>query len=82
MYIMFRKWKCGKVSCIVVSDDGMSLISAKKEIKWWDLSKEKEIVLKTFIGHSTDIYSLTFVQICGEVCVLSASFGNRLIHAW
>lgn len=80
--IYFRKWKCGKASCIVVSDDGQTIVTALKEIKWWDVSGEKEKLLKTFIGQSTDIFSLTFVRINDEPCVLSAASGNRLIHAW
>lgn len=78
----FRKWKCGKFSTIALSDDGLSFVSAKKEIQWWDISGEKETLRKSFIGHSTDVLCLNFVRICGEPCVLSAAVGNRLLHAW
>jgi WD40 repeat protein len=78
-----RKWRCsGKVSCLAVADDGKSIVTAKREIQWWDLSSEKENVVKTFIGHSTDVQSLVFARISGEACVLSAAVDNRLVSAW
>ncbi|KAK7580325.1 hypothetical protein V9T40_000954 [Parthenolecanium corni] len=81
-YSVKKKWKCGKFSTIALSDDGLSFVSAKKEIQWWDISGEKETLRKSFIGHSTDVHCLNFVRICGEPCVLSAAVGNRLLHAW
>lgn len=70
------------MSCVAVSPDGKSLVTAKTEIKWWDISEEKEALKKTFNGHSTDVLSLNFVQICGETCILSAATDNRFINAW
>lgn len=81
-HVHFRKWKCGKFSAIAISDDGLSFVSAKKEIQWWDISGDNETLRKSFTGHSTDVFSLNFVRICGEPCVLSAAIGNRLLHAW
>lgn len=80
--VFFRKWKCGKFSAIALADDGLSFVSAKKEIKWWDISGEKETLQKSFTGHSTDVFCLSFVRICGEPCVMSAAVGSRLLHAW
>lgn len=77
-----RKWKCGKTSCLAVSPDGKSLVAAKTEIKWWDISGEKEVLRKTFNGHATDVVILNFVEICGESCILSAATDDRFINAW
>lgn len=70
------------MSCVAVSPDGETLVTAKTEIKWWKICGEKQELLKTFNGHSTDVVSLKFVQICGETCILSAAADNRFINAW
>lgn len=81
----FSNWKAGSeyVSSILVLPDGKSLLSAARNVSWWNL-KDKQLI-RTFTGHSSDVTHLLFVPSTnpgGENYFVSAAKGDRYINAW
>ncbi|XP_067007898.2 WD repeat-containing protein 43 [Anabrus simplex] len=79
------KWKAGSegVTCVLVLPDGKTLLSASRTICWWNL--ENKEMIKKFIGHASDIVSLTFVSSSSTTAdnyVVSAARGDRYLSAW
>lgn len=78
------KWKSGKdkVTAIVVSpDEGNSLITAGRIIKWWDLDRKR--VIMNFPGHATQINCLRSIRINdGSSFVISGAIGDRQLNVW
>lgn len=57
------KWKSGKakVTALAVMQDGKSLISAERIIKWWNLSTKQ--IIRTFTGHAGQVTSLNPITV-------------------
>ncbi|KAK2586858.1 hypothetical protein KPH14_009796 [Odynerus spinipes] len=57
------KWKSGKakVTALAVTQDGKSIISAERIIKWWDLSTKQ--IIRTFTGHAGQVTSLNSITV-------------------
>lgn len=56
------------------------LITASCSIKLWDI--EKKQVLKTFVGHASDVFMLLEVPGDHDSYFVSAAKGDRMISAW
>lgn len=82
MPIFCSKWKNGEsCSAMAVAQDGETLVSASRSIKWWSVSKKS--VVRTFTGHATPIFSLLLVSpTSGDNYVISAAQNDRLLNAW
>ncbi|XP_063229733.1 WD repeat-containing protein 43 isoform X2 [Bacillus rossius redtenbacheri] len=81
------KWKAdnGRVTCVLVLPEGETLLSASQTIRWWDL-KSKQL-LRSFVGHTSHVVSLTLVAPPGRsntdsMYFLSASRDDRFVSAW
>ncbi|KAK6618932.1 hypothetical protein RUM44_003313 [Polyplax serrata] len=75
------KWKIGKenVSCILALSNGKHLLSASYSIKLWDL--EKKQIIKTFVGHGTEVTSLVEVP-NKDGYFVSSGKGERVLSVW
>lgn len=56
------------------------LLTASCSIKLWDI--EKKQVLKTFVGHASEVFMLLEVAGLRDSYFISAAKGDRMISAW
>lgn len=76
------KWKSGKskVTALVVSEDGKSLLSADRNIKWWDLSTKR--LIASFTGHANQVTFLRTVRLDDNSYVISGATGEGYLSVW
>ncbi|XP_076299109.1 WD repeat-containing protein 43 [Lasioglossum baleicum] len=77
------KWKSGKgkTTSLAVSEDGKSLLSGERVVKWWDLSTKQ--LIKTFTGHANQVTCLSTVKIpSGSNYVVSGASGDGCLSVW
>ncbi|XP_033329925.1 WD repeat-containing protein 43 [Megalopta genalis] len=77
------KWKSGKgkTTSLAVSEDGKSILSGERVVKWWDLSTKQ--LIKTFTGHANQVTCLSTVKIpSGSNYVISGACGDGCLSVW
>ncbi|BBN09989.1 U3 small nucleolar RNA-associated protein 5 [Marchantia polymorpha subsp. ruderalis] len=77
---VLEKFRAAKtaISCVAVSPDGGSLLTASSELKLFDLSSKKRI--RKFTGHPAEVTALAFSQ--DGKYALSSSTGERQVSIW
>lgn len=78
-----RKWKIGtdSATAMQVSHNGKTLLTASRNIKWWDV--ETQTVIKVFTGHVSPVFTMTYISVpSGDDYVISAAQNDRLLNAW
>lgn len=64
-----------------VSANGKSLLTASRDIKWWNV--ETRSLIRTFTGHASPVFSLTVVSLpSGDLYCVSAAQNDRLLNTW
>ncbi|KZC07222.1 PREDICTED: WD repeat-containing protein 43 [Dufourea novaeangliae] len=77
------KWKSGKgkTTSLAVSEDGKSLLSGERVVKWWDLSTKQ--LIKTFTGHANQVTCLCTIKMpYGSNYVISGACGDGCLSVW
>ncbi|KAG6555921.1 hypothetical protein Mapa_002563 [Marchantia paleacea] len=77
---VLEKFRAAKtaISCVAVSPDGGSVLTASSELKLFDLSSKKRI--RKFTGHPAEVTALAFSQ--DGKYALSSSTGERQVSIW
>ncbi|XP_014256664.1 WD repeat-containing protein 43 [Cimex lectularius] len=73
------KWKCskGRPTCLAVSPKGDLCVTGSYDLSLWDV--EKQSLIKTFTGHSSEI---THIQFVNQQYFISAASNDRHISTW
>ena len=77
------KWKSGKgkITAIAILPKGNSLLTAEREITWWDLLTKN--VLGTFTGHVNQVTSLNTIRIDNDnIYLISSAIGDSYLSVW
>ncbi|XP_078040921.1 WD repeat-containing protein 43 [Augochlora pura] len=77
------KWKSGKgkTTSLAVSEDGKSILSGERVVKWWDLASKQ--LIKTFTGHANQVTCLSIVKTpSGSNYVISGACGDGCLSVW
>ncbi|XP_017888745.1 WD repeat-containing protein 43 [Ceratina calcarata] len=79
---MKSRWKYGKgkTTSLVVTDDGKSLLSGERVVKWWNLDTKH--LIKTFIGHAHQVTSLCTIKTSGDNYVISGASSDGYLNVW
>ncbi|KAL2724285.1 WD repeat-containing protein 43-like [Vespula squamosa] len=77
------KWKSGKakVTALAVMQDGKTMISAERIIKWWNLSTKQ--IIRTFTGHAGQVTSLNPITVNKNASYLiSGASEDGYLNIW
>lgn len=77
------KWKSGKrkTTSLAITEDGKSLLSGEKVVKWWDLSTKE--LIRIFPGHANQVTCLYSVNMAsGNNYVISGAHGDGCLSVW
>lgn len=77
------KWKSGKgkTTSLAVTEDGKSLLSGERIVKWWDLSSKQ--LIRTFTGHANQVTCLCTVKVASRSnYVISGARGDGCLSVW
>ncbi|XP_012145844.1 WD repeat-containing protein 43 isoform X2 [Megachile rotundata] len=77
------KWKSGKgkTTSLIVTEDGKSLLSGERVVKWWDLNTKQ--LIRTFTGHANQVTCLCAVKMpLGHNYVISGAYGDGCLSVW
>lgn len=77
------KWKSGKgkVTALEALQDGKSIISAERTIKWWNLDTKE--IIGTFTGHANQITLLKSIIIDDNTrYLISGATGDSYLGVW
>lgn len=75
-------WKINKtkIKAMALSQDCLHLITASNSISVWNI--ENKSIVKTFIGHVSNITSVHSVGAVSDMYIISASQADRLLSVW
>ncbi|XP_076665868.1 WD repeat-containing protein 43 [Andrena cerasifolii] len=77
------KWKSGKgkTTSLAITEDGKSLLSGERIVKWWDLSSKQ--LVRTFTGHANQVTCLCTVKVAPRSnYVISGARGDGCLSVW
>ncbi|XP_019552560.3 WD repeat-containing protein 43 [Aedes albopictus] len=70
-----------KLSCLVVIEQGSTILAGSKQLKLWDLDKER--ATKTLVGHTSNtVLTRKIVSQDGGTFVLTGSVNDRNVSLW